>query len=82
MAPVNLGPDGHRHIQDAREYLEHNELELALDSIAEAAQDAALPDVFWVALEAAASSMGLQGRATEVRRRFNDTRSPRGGPSA
>jgi hypothetical protein len=69
LSSVDLGEQGRRHAQEARESLEHNELELAIDSLAEAADQSVVPDAFWDALEAAASNMKLQDRATDFRLR-------------
>ena len=77
VSAIDLGMDGRRHMQDARESLEHNELALAMESLVEAASDhVAVPDAFWAALELAASNMRLQDRAADFRRRASERRGP------
>jgi hypothetical protein len=50
-------------------YLGHNELELALECLVEAAQESEAPSLAWVALADAADSMKLTERAEKLRRR-------------
>lgn len=53
-----------KHIAEYDEYLNHNELELALDMLEEAALEATSkpPKEVWLKLKEAAKSMGLEGR--------------------
>ena len=53
------------------EFLSHNELELALDELAEAAEDESPSADFWQTLAAAADNMHLGNRAAELRARGN-----------
>ena len=48
------------------EYLENNELELALDELAGLGENNECPRAFWGELVAAAENMGLVGRASEL----------------
>ena len=75
LSGIDLGDDGRRCLDEARDFLDHNELELAMDFIAEAAADHPVPDAVWVALEAAAANMQLLDRATTFGRNAQD-RSP------
>jgi hypothetical protein len=65
LAGIALGPDADAQLRYYVEYLEHNELELAMDSLAEAAEASLAPSAFWRTLAQAASSMGLVRRAAE-----------------
>ena len=53
-----------KYIAEYDEYLDHNELELALDMLEEAALEATsrLPKEIWEKLKEAAKSMGLEDR--------------------
>ncbi|MDO8257111.1 hypothetical protein [Shewanella algae] len=53
-----------KYIAEYDEYLDHNELELALDMLEEAALEATSkpPEEIWVKLKDAAKSMGLEER--------------------
>ncbi|AZZ91822.1 hypothetical protein EUZ85_14220 [Hahella sp. KA22] len=53
-----------KYIAEYDEYLDHNELELALDMLEEAALEATSkpPKEIWVKLKEAAKSMGLEDR--------------------
>ena len=53
-----------KYIAEYDEYLDHNELELALDMLEEAALEATSkpPEEIWVKLKEAAKSMGLENR--------------------
>lgn len=48
------------------EYLDHNELELALDALVEVGDDRGAEAVFWLALAEAAREMGLNDRADDL----------------
>lgn len=56
-------------VEDAalREYLENNELELALDELERLAEDRSCPREFWAAMAAAAAGMKLEERARGYR---------------
>lgn len=53
-----------KYIAEYDEYLDHNELEIALDMLEEAAVEATspLPKEVWLKLKEAAESMGLEDR--------------------
>ena len=51
------------------EYLDHNELELALDALAEVGVARQAASEFWLALVEAAREMGLHERADQLNRR-------------
>ncbi|MDG9672100.1 hypothetical protein ONV78_30485 [Hahella sp. CR1] len=55
---------GSKYIAEYDEYLDHNELELALDMLEEAALEATSkpPKEIWLKLKEAAKSMGLEDR--------------------
>ncbi|CCD94614.1 hypothetical protein BRAO375_3660008 [Bradyrhizobium sp. ORS 375] len=66
-----------RHVQacaklyeDFAEYLEHNELELALDTLMELGHLTSPGDGFWRDLERAAEVMGLNNRVVALRESF------------
>jgi hypothetical protein len=60
---ASAGPTDARAM--ALEYLEHNELELSADALADAADELDAP-AFWAALAAAAHEMQLDDRSTAV----------------
>jgi hypothetical protein len=53
------------------EWLDHNELELALDELESLCDDNALPANFWEHLRSAAERMGLASRQARFARRAN-----------
>ena len=53
--------------------LGHNELELALDALEHAGSLVLARGGFWKDLERAATNMGLAARASQLRRRFQET---------
>jgi hypothetical protein len=57
-------------VADYRKYLEHNELELALDALAAAAELVAARGGVWRDLERAAQFMELSQRAADLHARF------------
>jgi hypothetical protein len=63
-------PDFDAAVAEYRRYLEHNELELALDALAAAAELGGARGGVWRDLERAAQFMGLRGRATDLHARF------------
>ena len=52
-----------------REFLEHNELELACDALEESAKDRSVSRDFWLALHDAASKMHLEENAARYQDR-------------
>ena len=56
-----------------REFLDHNELELAMETLAKAGSSQDAPAVFWEALADAAEEMHLDGPASEFRQRASDS---------
>lgn len=58
-----------RHRSEFEEYLDHNELELAMDVLADAAEAGSPTAEFWRALSRAALGMNLQERADLFLRR-------------
>lgn len=52
-----------------RDFLDHNELELAMETLADAGNSQDAPAVFWEALADAADQMPLDGPASEYRQR-------------
>ena len=56
------------------EFLDSNELELALEALADLGRARGAPDGFWTELAYAASSMGLDERAAAFRDRAQPTR--------
>ena len=63
---------------DYCEYLDHNELELALDTLRCAGLRVKLPREFWSTLESAAIQMGLETHAAKIReeKRRSDRQTP------
>ncbi len=55
------------------EYIQHNELELAMDMLQEMSELASCRGGFWRDLERAAKTMGLEHRAKYFRSRFMGT---------
>lgn len=53
-------------LRECQEWLDHNELELALDALATAGDRFPAPAGFWDALRAAAQNMGLTDRAQDL----------------
>lgn len=51
------------HLTQLGEWLDHNELELALDELESLGEDNAAPTAYWMALQSAAERMGLSERA-------------------
>jgi hypothetical protein len=52
-----------------REFLDHNELELAMEALADVGNVQEVPTAFWEALADAADQMHLGGAASEYRQR-------------
>jgi hypothetical protein len=61
-------------VKEFDEYLEHNELELAMDMLQEMAELTPCRGGFWRDLERAAEMMGLTDRAKYFRRQFLSTK--------
>jgi hypothetical protein len=59
-----------------REFLEHNELELALDILEELGHLISARGGFWRDLERAAENMGLTGRLPALRKAFSEALEP------
>jgi hypothetical protein len=59
-----------------REFLEHNELELALDILEELGHRISARGGFWRDLERAAENMGLVDRLPALRRAFSEALEP------
>jgi hypothetical protein len=62
-------------VKEFRDYLSHNELELALDALCAAADLVIAPGRVWRDLARAAETMGLQDRLPKLRRKFLDAAS-------
>ena len=67
LLPSSAAAD--RAVIEYREYLDHNELELACDMLETYAEDHLVPDDFWSALADAAEKMKLADRASYYRGR-------------
>ncbi|MBR0721431.1 hypothetical protein [Bradyrhizobium manausense] len=70
-------PAQHEHarvtlLKQYQEFLAHNELELALDTIEELGHLLSAHGGFWRDLERAAENMGLSGRLPALRKAFSD----------
>ena len=63
-----------------REWLGHNELELALDELESLGEDNPAPPKFWEALRSAAERMGLAERADRLGRRAAGDAEPDAAP--
>ena len=61
----------HEAIGQCREYLEHNELELACDALERYGNENPVPSDFWIALRNAAIKMGLQRNASRFAARIS-----------
>ena len=61
-SPARDGDEGGT-IENYREWLDHNELGLALEELQMLGEANTVPDIFWVELETAASLMGLEEEA-------------------
>jgi hypothetical protein len=69
FATIRMSPDTRALIERYLEHLECYELEQAMESLAEAGDNEAVPRAFWIALRDAAVSLGLNQRATEFLKR-------------
>src|ERR1700733_13553800 len=67
-APIENG-DLHGTLDEFDEFLEHNELELAWDSLAAFAENVDAPSVFWEKMAQAAGLMGLSRKQQEAVKR-------------
>jgi hypothetical protein len=63
------GPDGGT-LMGYQEYLGHNELELALDELADVGAGNSAPAEFWSKLGRAAENMGLKGHVAKFERKL------------
>lgn len=61
-----------RYLEQYEEYLEHNELELALDMLEEAGEVLPLPEAFWRRMMKAAEIMGLSDRFDGYREKIGN----------
>ena len=67
-----LGDTGHvGSIRDYQDYLDHNELEVAMDALGAAAKEHPARPEFWQIMAKAAGNMGLRERADEFLRRID-----------
>lgn len=57
-------------IQQYEKFLDHNELELAMDELEAAVEVQSAPREFWRNLVCAARNMGLEQRADEIEKRM------------
>lgn len=73
---VDLSPGDNADLAPFSEYLDHNELELAMDEVASVAARRDAPGIVWRALADAADFLGLTLPSEEFRRR------PSPGPSS
>lgn len=63
--PLNeLSIESRDHLHEYNEFLEQNELELALDMLEEIGENISLPEDFWRCVKKAAEIMGLESRYT------------------
>ena len=58
-------------LAEYRSFLDHNELEIALDMLEELGDLVPCRGRFWRDLERAAENMGLKGRSIELRKKFS-----------
>lgn len=58
------------NVAEYQDYLGHNELELAMEALADLPDPARASPMFWEALRDAAANMGLQDRQGELHQRF------------
>lgn len=72
-APPDLAAEYNRRLSDYRSYLEHNELELALDMLQELGDLVPCRGGYWRNLERAAETMELRGRIPYLRQRFEQS---------
>jgi len=63
---------GLEELKEFQEYLDHNELELAMDELDRIGQQHDCRGGFWRNLERAATAMKLSERTKEFRQRFQD----------
>lgn len=68
MLPDDAG--NHEAISRYREYVEHNELELACDALEQYGNEHPVPEEFWIALRDAALNMGLKDNASRFASRI------------
>ena len=61
-------PDISQVLQRYQEWIDHNELELALDELEDAVESINCPSEFWVAMREAAINMKLNDRANRFSR--------------
>ena len=69
VALLALPEDDHARLASYQQNLDHNELELALDDLEEAAEDTIQAPEVWEHLRWAAENMGLQERVTMLQHR-------------
>ena len=75
-APVQHEQERAALLARYQEFLEHNELELALDILEELGRLISARGGFWRDLERAAENMGLVGRLPALRQAFSDALEP------
>lgn len=73
LAPAGASAELEETLADYERLLNHNELELALDALEHAGGLVAARGGFWRDLERAAKNMQLVSRASQLRRRFQET---------
>jgi hypothetical protein len=72
--PAEENRSDYQHLlSDYHSYLEHNELELALDMLAELGDLARSKGGFWRELERAAKTMGLDEKASRLHGKYLET---------
>ena len=64
---LDVAESAKRAIREYEEFLDHNELELAMDMLEHAVQGLSAPPEFWSKLLAAAENMGLPKRVADFR---------------
>ena len=74
--PVHPEPGNAALLTRYGEFLEHNELELALDVLEELGHLASARGGFWRDLESAAENMGLRDRLPALRKAFSEALVP------
>jgi cytochrome c-type biogenesis protein CcmH/NrfG len=73
---VELPPADGQDLAMYHEYLDHNELELAMDALASAGEVRGPSSAFWLALADAATEMKLRSKAANYRAAASDLTQP------
>ena len=74
IPPEGLDDELAKYLHEYNEFLEHNELELALDMLEEIGESMSLPEEFWRSAKKSAEIMGLEKRYTYYLEKIRNAR--------